>query len=256
MCAQPLRAYFETEHQQRRALDALFDAWGGAWPVSKNLDLYEASQCAFDPSSSEDEAFRNFAKIYVELKSNDWQVFRPSIPADCWPPLQIFETIKLEFLEFSWLGPVNLLNFPKSGTGPHLESCLAKLLGIKPKKDFPIMVVSKFLHFYNPGLFPIYDGKVIWNKVLFGRFKNDFLEFCDREKISRDSATEDTAAWLLYYMRFASKLMSVAHATFMDVFVDWLGKQPGTRIPKRSFDVTMLYATAFEFTVIGASAAS
>ena len=46
------------------------------------------------------------------------------------------------------------------------------------------------------------------------------------------------------------------HATFMQVFVDWLDKQPGTEVPKRSFDVATLYATAFEFTAIGASAAS
>src|SRR5437763_1748314 len=100
MCAQPLRAYFETEYQQRRALDAFFVAWEGTWQVSKNLDLYEASQCAFDPSSSVDEAFRDFEKIYDELKSRRWQVFRPSRPADCWPPRQIFEAIELEFPEF------------------------------------------------------------------------------------------------------------------------------------------------------------
>jgi hypothetical protein len=106
-------------------------------------------------------------------------------------------------------------------------------------------------------LFPIYDEKVIWNKVLFGRFKNDFLEFRDREKIPRDSATEEeTENWLRFYMRFASDLMSVKHATFMQVFVDWLDKQPGTELSKRRFDVTALYATAFEFTAIGAAAAS
>ena len=32
------------------------------------------------------------------------------------------------------------------------------------------MPVSKFLHFYNPGLFPIYDTEMIFNKVL-KRFK-------------------------------------------------------------------------------------
>ena len=159
MCALPLHSYFVNDLQQRRALDALFVAWGGTWQVSKNLDLYEASQCAFDPSSSADEAYRHFEKIYDELKSSDRQVFRPSSPADCWPPRQIFKTIKREFQEFSWGGPVNLLNFPKSGTGVRLEASLWKMREIKPmKSSYPHMAVSKFLHFYNPGLFPIYDN--------------------------------------------------------------------------------------------------
>jgi hypothetical protein len=32
----------------------------------------------------------------------------------------------------------------------------------------------------------------------------------------------------------------------------WLGKQPGSELPKRKVDVSSLYATAFEFTAIGA----
>ena len=103
MSTQTLRRYFETADQQRRALDAFFAAWGGTWSVSKELlDTYEASQIAFDPSSSADEAFRHFQKIYDELASSRWNVFRPHGREKCWPPLQIFETIKREFAEFSW----------------------------------------------------------------------------------------------------------------------------------------------------------
>jgi hypothetical protein len=216
---------------------------GGDWCVSKNLDLYEASQRAFDPSSAADDALRNFEQIYSELKSGKWQVFRPSRAAECWQPQKIFDTIKSEFsrfsahpgdaalphgLKFSWRGPVNLLNFPMSETGLHLESCLAKMREIKPKQDYPVMTVSKFLHFYNPGLFPIYDTEVVWKKV-FGRFKNDFREFCERENISYDRATkEETATFLRDYMRWASSLLSVAHGNFMTVFVDWLDEQRNT----------------------------
>ena len=64
MCAQTLRSYFETALQQRRALDAFFDAWEGTWSLNRELlDHYEASQRAFDPVSSADEAFRDFKKI-------------------------------------------------------------------------------------------------------------------------------------------------------------------------------------------------
>jgi hypothetical protein len=251
MCAQTLRSCFETDHQQRRALAAV--AREGWLDAGGNLNLYEASRRAFDPASSAEEAFRDFEKIYAQLAGPDWQVFRPRSRAERWPPRQIFETIKREFPEFSWRGTVNLLNFPQ--TMPSLESRLGKMRGIKPNHYYPLMTVSKFLHFYHPGLFPIYDEAVIWNKV-FKRFDNDFRDFCWAARIPYDSAIKDgTAAFMRYYMLWANSLLSVAHGAFMQVFIDWLDKQPGTELPKRGFDVATLYATAFEFTAIGAAAA-
>jgi hypothetical protein len=255
MCAQTLRNYFEYALQQRSALDAVARV---GWLVpSENLDLYEASRCAFDPASGSDEAFRDFEKIYRELAGPNWQVFRPSSPErDCWPPGRIFETIRREFQEFSWGNPVNLLTFARSGARPRLESCLAKMQGIKPKKGYPHMTVSKFLHFYNPGLFPIYDNAVIWGGV-FKHFQNDFRGFCTSAQIPYDRAiNDDTAVFLLNYMDWASSLLSVAHEAFMPVFIDWLDKQPGAWLHQRRFDPTTLYATAFEFTAIGATVAS
>jgi hypothetical protein len=41
----------------------------------------------------------------------------------------------------------------------------------------------------------------------------------------------------------------------MATFLDWLGKQPGSDLPKRKFDASSLFATAFEFTAIGAAIA-
>ena len=114
------------------------------------------------------------------------------------------------------------------------------------------MAVSKFLHFYNPSLFPIYDGEVIWRKV-FSRFQDDFRDFCQSENHPYAEAIHhDTASFLLYYMRWASFLLSAAHETFMQVFVEWLERQPGVELRRRQFDAATLYATAFEFTVIGA----
>jgi hypothetical protein len=255
MSTQTLRSYFENPDQQLCALEAVAQA---GWLVpSENLDLYDASLITFDPGSSVDEAFGGFERIYKRLAGPNWQVFRPNNPArDCWPPRQIFETIKSEFQEFSWRGLVNLQNFRKSGTGPRLESCLAKMQGIKPKKGYPHMTVSKFLHFYNPGLFPIYDNEVIWEKV-FKHFENDFRVFCESAKIPYDRAiNDDTETFLLHYMDWASSLLSVAHGTFMHVFLVWLNEQSDTVLRKRRFDSTTLYATAFEFTAIGATEAS
>jgi hypothetical protein len=256
MYAETLSSYFENEPQLRRALAAFSSAWQyevDSWVNEEFLNLYDASWRAFDPSLSADEAYRSFERVYVRLISY-FQIFRPQSPADCWPPPQIFETIKREFPEFSWRRTLNLSNFPKSGTGLRLESWLSKMQGIKPKKQYPIMAVSKFLHFYNPRLFPIYDNKMIWEKVLYVRFKRDYLEFCHAERIpNRIAINEDTATFLHYYMVLASSLLSVAHENFIHIFVEWLGDICGSVLAKRELDVTTLYAAAFEFTVIGAA---
>jgi hypothetical protein len=254
---QTLRSFFDSELWQRKALDGFFIAWGGddSWLGREFLDSYAASRRAFDPSSTLDQGLRDFAHIYNVL-TTDFQVFRPQSPIDCWSPKKIFETIKREFVEFSWYGPVNLLNFPKSGTALRLETCLAKMQGMKPKKEYPLMAVSKFLHFYNPSLFPIYDNKMIWEKVLYGRFKAEYREFCSRERISNHVAFQaDTAVWLRHYMNFASSFLSIAHRNFMPVFLEWLGHQRGVDLSRQKFDAATLYATAFEFTIIGATAA-
>ncbi len=251
----PVDSYFESAVHQRLALHSVTKE---DWLDPKgNLNLYELSESAFDPSPNGDRPFRCFEKIYAELSGRTWQVFRPSGREDCWPSRQIFETINREFREFSGRGPVNLVNFPQSGTEPRLRSCLMTMQGIKPKRDYPVMTVSKFLHFYNPKLFPIYDNEVIWGKVLDGRFQNDFRAFCEREGTPyADIRREDTVDLLLCYMRWASSLLAVAHPRFMNVFVEWLDQQPGTWLPvRKGVDAATLYATAFEFTVIGAVSA-
>jgi hypothetical protein len=219
------------------------------------LDLYEASRRAFDSSLSAEEGLRYFQNIYDTLKSSAWQVFRSSrAGASYWTAQQVFETIKREFQEYSWGGPVNLLNFQNGGNRLRLESSFAKMQGIKQMRSYPHMAVSKFLHFYNPSLFPIYDYKVIWEKV-FSRFRYDFDDFCRSESIGysyADAYNDSTAVFLLYYMRWASFLVSAAHETFMPVFVEWLEEQPGVELRQQRFDAATLYATAFEFTVIGA----
>jgi hypothetical protein len=65
-----------------------------------------------------------------------------------------------------------------------------------------------------------------------------------------------TVAFLRYYMDWASSLMSLSHEGFMQVFVEWLGRQPGADLRQRPFDAATLYASAFEFTAIGATAVS
>jgi hypothetical protein len=125
--------------------------------------------------------------------------------------------------------------------------------GIKQKSGYPHMIVSKFLHFYNPRLFPIYDEKVIWKEV-FGSFRNDFKVFCLGADVPFEKAIrDDTETFLLYYMGWASYLLSFRHPSFMEVFRDWLSEQAGTRLAERKVKPTTLYARAWEYTITGAA---
>ena len=248
----PLLHYFQPKGQQR-ALEAYAKfATGSAWSVPMKMDLYEASRVAFDVASPPEKAFAAFEGIYSNLISY-WQIFRPHGAEQCWPARVIFDKIRKEFVGFGWNDPIQLPNFLDSRKHQTLMLSLMEMSGIKPNNDYPTMTVSKFLHFYNPGLFPIYDTEVVWNKV-FTRFKHDYKEFCASVHLATNA---DGAAFLRNYMCWGSSLLSAAHAAFVPTFVDWLEDE----MPRRRFEAVgrdvlgRLYATAFEFTAIGAAVA-
>lgn len=263
------RSYFTSATEQRRALEAIGDFF-----QATELDLYDASVCAFQSlavaatahevgtlpqSSSVDEAYRCFWRIYDELVSNRppsyWNVCRPSGPANCWPPQKIFGTIKGQFADYPWDGKINLTSFGKAEAS-RLQSRLETMRDIKPNQGYPIMIVSKFLHFYNPALFPIYDTGVIYNKVLKGYWRSDFRDFCTDKGLPYSVFMErDTIDFLPAYMRWANSLLSVAHSGFMELFTGWLDEQPGADLSHRKFDPATLYARAFEYTVVGTAQA-
>jgi hypothetical protein len=92
---------------------------------------------------------------------------------------------------------------------------------------------------------------VIWKKV-FGRFEGEFRSFC----VTTPGIVYNndyTALWYHNYVCWASSLMSVGHTKFMTTFIDWLRNQNGTALDTCTFDARTLYATAFEFTAIGAA---
>jgi hypothetical protein len=64
----------------------------------------------------------------------------------------------------------------------------------------------------------------------------------------------DTPIFYRNYMFWGASLLASAHPRFMDVFAEWLAKQPGVDLSKRQFDVSRLFATAYEYVIIGAYA--
>ncbi len=234
---------------QSRALAAYADfARARHWSVVEIVGMCEAARRSFDPMVPVAQAFDTFdTKIFQELKAH-WLVFRNS-SGPCWTSRQIFGALTKEFAEFAWEGSITLPNLLSSGKTESLLSCLATMRDLKPNIGYPVMAVSKFLHFYNPRIFPIYDYDVVWKQV-FGRFKQEFKQFCWTAKLPYD--VEDTALFYRNYVCWASSLMTGAHAQFMLDFADWLDRQPGVKKPLE-IDASTLYATAFEFTAIGAS---
>jgi hypothetical protein len=244
-------AHFFQPAGQRRALEAYGKFAGSSdWSVSHKMDLYEGSRVAFGPATPEGEGLRAFEHIYNSLVSH-WQVFRPHGVAGSWSAATTYQKIKSEFAAFAWGGPSTLPTLHGSGKHQDLMFSLMEMEKIKPNSGYPTMTVSKFLHFYNPALFPIYDTEVIWNKV-FKRFKADYDRF--RTAANLVSRAGDVA-FLRNYMCWASSLMASAHPAFMATFVDWLAGE----LPPRKFEALgremlgTLYATAFEFTAIGAA---
>lgn len=250
MAKASLRDYFQPAGQ-RRALEAYSGfAGSSAWSVPLKMDLYEASRVAFHTGEGDDERIKAFEKVYGNLVSS-WQVFRPHGVAGSWTARTIYDKIGEHFALFAWGGPVSLPTLYGSGKHQDLMFSLMEMEKIKPNNGYPIMTVSKFLHFFNPALFPIYDTEVVWNKV-FKRFKTDYDGF--RTSANLASRAGDVA-FMRNYMCWASSLMASAHPAFMDDFVGWLGDE----LPRRKFDalgpdvLRTLYATAFEFTAIGAA---
>jgi hypothetical protein len=254
MTSTVIREFYQP-HGQRRALEAYSRfATGTAWSVPAKMNLYKASRAAFSLATADKAcAFAEFETIYNELRGY-WQVFRSSVPAEPWSARTVYDTIRMEFVEFSWGGPITLPTFFASGKHQSLMFGLMAMEGIKANSSYPAMTVSKFLHFYNPSLFPIYDTEVIWNKV-FKQFKSCYTQF--ESSAHLDSRAGD-AAFLRNYMCWASSLMSDAHAGFMSTFVDWIQDE----VPRRQFEdlgrdvIATLFATAFEFTAIGAAVAT
>lgn len=247
MAKAALKDYF-TQHGQRRALEAYSKfAKGTAWSVELKMDLYDLAKKAFSNAGN----FAAFESNYNNLNSH-WQVFRPHGAELCWPAPKIFEVVCHELPGFEQASGVSLMNFDGSKKHALMFSLMA-LEGLKPNNDYPTMAVSKFIHFYNPSLFPIWDNEVVEYKV-FARFRSDYRAFCDDADLK---STADGAAFLRNYVCWASSLMMTAAPDFMSGFVAWLENE----LPRRRYAeldtafLGTLYATAFEFTAIGAAKA-
>jgi hypothetical protein len=255
--SQPVRSYFKGGEAQERALKACRDFLGAKdWGVGERLDLYEMSRRAFDVRLPANDAISLFRQIYDQLvrsaRAGGWGIGR-NAAGPLWTAEQTFQNIRDGFSDFSWGGAVDLHNFRSGSSQSNLLPRLERMRSFKPVADWPTMAVSKALHFYNAELFPVYDSEVIWKKVLT-RFKGEFRDFC--VAFSRPWDFGDTPTFYRNYMNWGAYLLGEAHPQFMKVFEGWLSTQPSANLSTRNFDASRLFATAYEYTIIGAYADS
>ncbi len=146
----------------------------------------------------------------------------------------------------SRLSGTNLLNVDKR----MIQGAVRAIKNVKVNKnEYPHMAASKFLHFFNPSLFPIYDYAVMWKKILDRAFKTEWKDVCGDHDIN---VTEGSKKFLITYFSWASEVMGAADLAIMIEFqlqFDQLGQQEAVlHGGKKSY-----YATAFEYALIGAA---
>ena len=128
------------------------------WDIQHRIDCWANAVAAFDQGSLPD-----FERLYRNLKGG-WQVFRRSAGTPPSAP-DTFQRLRALDPAFRRLR-LSALDGDRIGECWHLINSISD---IKPMKGAPsVVAISKFLHFWNPGLFVIVDDAVMW-KVVFGR---------------------------------------------------------------------------------------
>jgi hypothetical protein len=241
--------YFSGEDCARALSSYSQEAANLGWSIPHKIKLYSQSRIAFDSDFPHEKKEKAFRSIYDDL-AGYWQVFRPYGADLCWDSQKVFDSISRKFADFSPSGKVNLTTFEDSRSGPLLTKALTALQGIKPNNYYPVMTVSKFLHFFNPGLFLIWDTAVIDTRVL-KRFWPDYLNFCKQFELN---STAIGVEFLRNYIGWATSIISNFENECMPTFCKWISNElDDSKLAEDCYSFSCLYATAFEFIAIGAT---
>ncbi len=187
------------------------------WKFDDHLIFYRQAADAFEPLNGQldmRKRRRAFDFIYDGLKAR-WQVFRRA--QGYWTAQQVFDTLTLNpaCQACGHAQALSLLTLDNNASRKAVAACLSAVKEIKvlSSGQTSAMTICKFLHFFNPSLFPIYDDWAIHQKVLT-TFKNDWQGFRAR--------VDDTDIDVVYrYVLWASTIMHTADTSLMPTFVNW-----------------------------------
>jgi len=245
-----LAEYFRRREFTESALDRYLEfAKPRDWDIEGQdgkLQLYEWASQAFDPSDPE-----KFRQVYDVVRN--WRGAQRAGGGSWARAEKVFDAILEKGGEFLYGGQVSLTNL-KVGSleAGGLGGFLPHLRFVKKNKHYPWMPVSKVLHFANPGLFPIWDRKVMWETVMTRAFHTDYKTFCGKHGFA---GWEDSAQFNVNYTLWAAHCIQQSDGDFMEWFREWMESKfaddlAGLRIRQR---LQTFYATAFEFVAIGAA---
>jgi hypothetical protein len=247
--------YFQNRNRTRKALAryALFASGKGekGWSIAESkLRLYRHAVNAFAGTSDERIRRASHEEVYGRLRSW-WGVGRNGT---LWERATVFDVLENNCRACSRSSGLTLNTLEDEQTQTAVVACLESMRGLKRLRSghYPVMAVSKNLHFFNPRLWVIYDNEVVVGKV-YRVFKEEWAATYGR--IAVETGDADISFYLAYLL-WASHSIRNAYAGFMDDFADWFiatVRHEGEEAEDFRGELRSSFATAFEFIIIGAA---
>ena len=121
----------------------------------------------------------------------------------------------------------------------------------RPWVEIPTTCASRFLHFYNPKLFPNVDN-ALTNQQVLQVFGPEFDKYCADTGIAE---WDYETSFYGQYMLWAGKHIQMADPEFFADFETWFKAQvEGEEDPNGVLEeITKYHAAAFEFVAVGAA---
>jgi hypothetical protein len=214
--AMNIAQYFADRDAARAALDRYNHVFAqqNHWSPEHKLDMYQAGATAFDTTRDLRKRQEAFDLIYANLKGG-WQVFRKA--QQYWSPSQVFDVLTNNpaCAACSRDAGLTLVLLTDERARAAVAECLAAirpLTTLKHNNASP-MAMSKFLYFFNPKLFPIYDNWAIEGQVL-KRFNHDWKSF-------QGVAAGPDIAYYFRYVLWVSTIMADSQPGVMQEFAQW-----------------------------------
>lgn len=244
-----LAEFYEAANVER-ALEGYRSSVPTTWGAVGRLELYRSAKVAFQSDAPEDERRSEFGRIYSDLRRY-WQVFR-NAGGTCWSADETFSMLTTQCEPVSRQSGLTAKNLVEVNHTDRIRACLVTLGPIKPSRYFPWMATSKFLHFFNPSLFPIYDDRYVWKKVATGAFRQDYNDFCRRHGFQRNPLT---VQFSVQYVLWGSEIIQTASDECMPIFARWFASQVDDQSARAPLlqDLEQYYAAAFEAIAVGAA---
>ena len=207
------------------------------WLISGRASHYQLAAQAFGPTLD----YASFLRLYKTMNSY-WRIGRKGILA---PPERVFEMLTKGCESAGRHTGCTLL----SSDSKAVHTAVRAMTEVKIISEYPHMAAAKFLHFYNPALFPIYDGAMIWNRILYRAFRSEWEDVCDEYGIK---FWEGSEAFLITYTSWAAEVMQAADPAIMVAFEQRFREMSGS-MRAASENAAHYHAAAFEYLLMGAA---